>query len=458
MKKISAILLALVMMLSMVAMADTTPNVSKETGTITVTNAVANQEYKAYRILDLELNANGAYLYVANEKWTDFVEENFTIDSDGYVTVGTENDGAELAAAAIAYAEEKNIVAEATKTCAENATSVVFDSMQVGYYLIDSSLGALCVLDTYLNNSVEITDKNDTSTPTLSKKMVGEEGEESTSIQIGETVSFQIDVEAKQGATNYVVHDEMTNGLQLNANTINVKVGSTPLTVGTDYTVITNTEDDCTFEIKFEQSYLDTIGKDGVTIVITYDATVLETAGAEGNSAWLTYGDKGTPTIPDEPKIYTSKIVINKHETGNTTKTLANAKFVLKNDAGEFYKYDETTDTVSWVAAQADATEVITDANGAATFLGLKDGTYYLVETDAPDGYNLVATPTAVTVNAKTETNGVHVVSYPTDVANSTGTELPSTGGMGTTLFYVVGGLMMAAAVVLLVSKKKVNA
>lgn len=459
MKKFSAILLAVIMMLSMVAMAATTANVSDATGTITVDNAVAEQEYNAYRILNLELNDNGAYLYVANEKWIDFVKENFTVDEEtGYVTAGNEDDGKTLAAAAIAYAKENNIEADGTRTCAADANSVVFSEMKVGYYLIDSSLGALCVLDTY-TDSVTIQDKNDTEVPTLIKVMTGEESAESTSIEIGDDVSFSITVGAKKGAKDYVVHDEMSAGLKLKADTVVVKVGETALTANDDYTLVTSLEDGCTFEIQFAQDYLDTIEED-TNIVITYDATVLKTAGTESNEAHLTYGDKDTPTTPDDTKIYTSKIVINKYDgaVADMSKKLADAKFVLKNGTDEnakFYKYDETTDTVSWVAANEEPTEVTTDVNGAATFLGLKDGTYYLVETDAPDGYNLLAGVTTVVVSAKREGN---VVSYTADVANNTGTELPETGGMGTTLFYVVGSLMMAAAVIVLVAKKKVAA
>ena len=115
---------------------------------------------------------------------------------------------------------------------------------------------------------------------------------------------------------------------------------------------------------------------------------------------------------------------------------------------------------VEWVSAEADATHVTTDDNGAAKFDGLKAGTYYLVETKAPTGYNLLNKPVEVTVTKGVESDTTHLlekVNAAAPVANYTGTVLPSTGGIGTTIFYVVGGLLVAGAGIVLITKKRMK-
>ena len=97
-------------------------------------------------------------------------------------------------------------------------------------------------------------------------------------------------------------------------------------------------------------------------------------------------------------------------------------------------------------------------ASGAASFDGLANGTYYLEETAAPAGYNILETPVTVSVNGANATaENISALTVTQNVANNTGTLLPSTGGMGTTIFYVIGSVLVLAAVVLLVTKKRMS-
>ena len=165
-----------------------------------------------------------------------------------------------------------------------------------------------------------------------------------------------------------------------------------------------------------------------------------------------------------------------------TTEThLSGAKFVLYKTVDSknlYYFYNETTDKVEWVTLADDAvaaaitnktiTEVTTDSNGAAKFQGLDTGTYYLHETEAPAGYNLLKGDVTVDITATYGDNGQITSSSATStdngqyqqtqkIENKAGATLPSTGGMGTTLFYVAGAGLVLVAVVLLITRKRMN-
>lgn len=207
----------------------------------------------------------------------------------------------------------------------------------------------------------------------------------------------------------------------------------------------------------------------GQYVFITYSATVNEKAVAriEKNTATLTYSNDPTDhtshgTRTDEEKVYSAKILIDKYEDKNTAVKLEGASFVLYKETTEggatttrYYQYDKTDNAVKWVADKKDATEVTTDDKGAAEFIGLKDGTYYLLETAAPAGYNLLKDPVKVTI---ADANAVEAaLTHKVEVANNTGAELPSTGGPGTTLFYILGGVLAVSAAVLLITKRRMR-
>ena len=162
--------------------------------------------------------------------------------------------------------------------------------------------------------------------------------------------------------------------------------------------------------------------------------------------------------------VFSFNIVINKYAKGNENTKLEGAKFVLKNAENKYYKYDAATKAVTWVDDKSAATEVSTDANGAARFDGLQAGTYSLEETVAPAGYNQLTKDITIVLDQNGSATIDGAASAPgaahsltTGVANSTGTVLPETGGTGTVIFVALGALAVICAGVFLVTNKRMS-
>ena len=181
---------------------------------------------------------------------------------------------------------------------------------------------------------------------------------------------------------------------------------------------------------------------------------------------------------------YSSKLIINKVDGASTTTPLQGAKFVLKAKTigsatgeshetdlttGKYYYYDSTAKDVKWVeitgnptleqlAARTDITVVTTNEQGQANFDGLEDGTYELVEVEAPKGYNLLTSPVEVVIDGADATEAdLSPLTVTTPVENNSGTQLPSTGGIGTTIFYLIGAILVLGAGVVLVTRRRVD-
>ena len=263
-----------------------------------------------------------------------------------------------------------------------------------------------------------------------------------------------------------------------------MKIGSQTLTKGTDYTVDTSEADFAlTIDLLKEENQKKTAKYTyGDEIVITYTATVNELAAGnvENNHATLTYNNdpkdssKKTTTPPVEKEVYSAKIVINKVDGDDKKTKLAGAKFVLRckkpaqaadedeiitAEAGKYYATVSDADKVSWVDSQDDAAVVTTDDKGEASFLGLENGTYELIEIEAPKGYNMKTEPTAVVVNGTDATvEDESSLTVTMDVENLTGALLPATGGTGTALFHIIGAILVFGAGIILVAKKRMSA
>lgn len=484
-KKIAAIMLSIMMVLGMasvVSAAGTTSGTSTTTrGKITINSAVAGQTYKIYRILELEsYNADTkSYAYKATTAWENFIKGDgikgvyVTIDNNGYVTWKEGADPAEFAKKALAYAHNtsNNISNNGSETVEEGSNTVTFDNLDLGYYLVESSVGALCGLTT-TNNEVTIAEKN--GTPSVEKKVQ----EDSTSAwgknntaDIGQIVNFQTTITAQQGAQNYVLHDKMDAGLTF-GGTVTVKRGDTILTTPNDYSLITdaaNITDGCTFEIAFTQAFCNTLAKDD-KIIVTYSATLnddVESNKEYKNETWLKYGENNQ-TNHDITKTKTFELPVFKYTTkdGNKTK-LAGATFTLskKSDGSDPIKLvsngnDATAGDIYRVAKAGDAntvTKVTTPDSGKFTIKGLDADTYYLTETKQPDGYNKLSAPITVVIAE----NGTITVNGQTasvvEVENNTGSLLPSTGGSGTTLIYILGAILVLGSSVVLITKKRMR-
>ena len=477
-RKILNLVLALAMVMGLATTAFATTAFAEEggetttNGSITITNALGGETYNAYQILYLEsYNAEKKiYAYKANHDWeawlrtqTDYV----SFDSQGYVTWVKNASVADFAKAAKGQLSNKTPDGSAKPTADGSAT---ISNLKLGYYLVDSTVGALCELNT-TKPRIEITDKN--TKPTI-EKQVQEDSDGSwgdvNDADIDQTVNFKSTISAKPGARNYVVHDKMDPHLEFDSVT-SITAGDTTLAAGEDYTVVTTgLNDDCTFHIVFTQTYLDSITAD-TKIVINYTAKLTSDAVAGigyDNDTWLAYGDN-QHTEHDTTTTYTWKLPIYKYyKNGEAKKALSGAEFILYKGIDKS-EYAQVTDgkLTGWTKKKAEATTLVSDAKGMIEVEGLDADTYYLEETKAPGGYNKLAgsvtveishtvtnAPAHMTNTLKQDTTVVEKV----EIENKSGFELPSTGGIGTTIFYVLGSILVIGAVVLLIAKKRKSA
>lgn len=457
-------------------------------GSITVDNAVNGKTYTIYRIFDLnDHNTDySAINYKVSEKWANFFKDGakgldyVTIDGMGYVTWKENASAAGFAAEAIKFATDNKIANDGQAVAANG--KVEFTNLTLGYYLVQSELGVLCSLDTTIP-SVTIKEKNSEST--VDKKVQeGSAWKDTNDANIGDTVNFQTTINVIDGQPkNYVLHDKMSEGLTFrteDAAKLTVKIGDKELVRGTDYTLVTEgLTDGCTFEIRF----VDDTDADGVksshalrpndVVTVSYSAllnnkAVIASTG-NPNEAKLTYGDNKN-TEWDTTRTYTWEVEVFKYTKKNDTETpLAGAEFKLYKTVGEKTYYviaDSANKVTGWTEDEAAGTTFTSPENGKFSITGLDTGTYYLKEIKAPAGYNLLQNPIEVVITDSYDnaTNaGTATITYNKDytgevkVLNQTGTELPSTGGMGTTIFYVLGGVLMAGAFVLLVVRKRMR-
>lgn len=477
----------------------TTPTTGK-TGTITINNAIPEQTYTIYKILDLESYSSkvvdgketGNFAYKPSSEWESFIKgknvrDKYFIFDGEYVSWKENADPAEFAKLALDYAKQDGSTVKTSTTntapaasAGQTTSTVTFDKLSLGYYLVDSSVGTLCSLDT-TKPTVEIKEKN--GVPSVEKKVYnGTDYDDSNNANIGDTISFQTTINVKKGATNYILHDKMSKGLTYVKST-NTTVHAYGLNgymwadasqpkLDVDYEIKKdNLGDDCSFHIEFKNSYLEKHAAEEYVIHIAYNAILNENAVIAGegnkNETWLKYGENNnletthptTTTKTFEMNVF--KFYIDKNDS-NTEKGLADAKFTLsKNQNGtdpiKLIDKGSNTYRVAKTDETNTITEVITPDNGRFTIQGLGAGTYYLTETKQPAGYNKLSGPVTVVID---ETGLVKVgesEANPVKVENKSGTVLPSTGGAGTTIIYLIGGALVLGSGVVLVTKRRVK-
>lgn len=460
MKKLASLMLALVMVFSMAMTVTAAKGTNTDDGKITIDNAVKGQTYTIYEILKLESydTDKNAYSYKATDDWVTFINREdikgtyVEVDAQGYVTWKTDASASKFAALAKTYA--KSLSSNQGQAEATSGT-VEFTNLNLGYYLVDSTLGTVCSLDT-TNPTVVIKEKN--GKPTVDKKVQENSNKEwgaKNDASIGDTVNYETTINAVDGdPTNYVLHDKMSEGLTFDPSSVKVTVNGENAETG--WTLKTeDLTDGCTFEISFAD-----VNPNDV-IVVTYSAVLNEKAvistDANTNETWLNYGnDNDQETEKAHTDTYAYKFDLVK--TDSSDKVLAGAEFKLydaQTGGNEITLVKESEGVY-----RVDASGTATIEAGQVTIKGLDSGTYWLEETKAPEGFNKLAERVKVeikganldaTVTGNTWTaGGVHVV-------NNTGTELPSTGGMGTTVFYVLGSILVIGAAVLLITRRRMS-
>ena len=485
-KKIAAIMFAFIMVVSMscnVKADDTTT--ATEKGTITINKAIDGQTYTIYKLLDLEsyvpetATQTGLYSYKPAAEWKSFFEtaeakKYITVDKNGYANWVKGANQAEFAQEALDYATANNISNKGTKPASNN--TVKFEHLDLGYYLVDSSVGSLCVLNT-TNPDLTIAEKN--GVPSVEKGVSNtQNGTYGTSnnASIGDTVNFKTTITAQPGAQNYVLHDKMTDGLTFN-NKVEVKKGESPVATS-DYTLKTSGfTDDCTFEIEFKQNFCDTLIANDI-ITVTYSATLNENAVIAGegnkNETWLKYGDsQSTQPVTTNTKTFEMNVFkfYEDKNNSNAEKGLAGAIFKLTKGSQDaenigFVKTSNVTATDDvYRVAKKDETGTVTTItspkSGKFTIQGLDAGTYYLTETKQPDGYNKLSGPVTVVIDkdgkVKVKNGDAYDEVTQVKVENKSGTVLPSTGGAGTTMIYLIGGALVLGSGVVLATKRRVK-
>ena len=488
MKKLMAALLAVAMVCAMAIPAWAARGSSSTTrGSITINSAVAGEDYTIYKMFKLnsfDTDANdgaGNYSYTVVPDWEDFFKDGaagnsyITLENGHPTWVGAENADTykQFAKAALAYANQKGI--SATKTEKATSTTVKFDNLDLGYYLVDTSLGALCGLDTTKPDAT-INEKNEV--PDIDKKVADSEGNWVTenTAKIGDTVNYKVTITVRTANNRYVLHDTMSKGLTFNKDSVKVTVNNTVVDATNHYTLVTEgLTDGETFNIKFEDSYIATLDAD-TNIVVTYSAVVNAKAkvdpDANTNEAHLVYGNKHE-TTHRETKTYLYEFDLIKF-SGSTKKLLGGAQFKLYDAKTGGNEIKLVKDNTTGIYRVATATEtpvayIETVEGKTVKISGLDKKVYYLDEIVPPAGYNGLTQRVTVdlsTGSKKVTTEYLNDGTYDESLAssiggvavvNNAGTTLPGTGGIGTTIFYVIGGGLMAAAAILLITKKRME-
>ena len=503
-KKLASLLLVLVMVFALA----TTAFAEETTYSITINNSAKDHTYEAYQIFTGDLSGTT----LSNIVWGSGVSEaGQTALGDAAAKAETLKTEADAKAFAKAVAPYLTTAAGSANTVTDG--KYVISGLAAGYYLVKDQDGSLTGdNDSYTEYIIQVvgnvtaTPKSDV--PEVQKKVkdindstdtTKTDWQDSADYDIGDSIPFQLKATLADNVSSYttykvVFHDTLSKGLTYN-NDAKVYIDGTE-TNGFTVTATVNADGTTTLTVSCDDVKALGAGNSSV-ITVEYTAKLNENAvlGSAGNpnEVYLEYSnnpnksENGNNETGETPKdvviVFTYKTIINKVDSEN--KPLTGAAFKLeKLIKGK----DGAADT--WTTVKE---FTVDETTTSFTFSGLDDGQYKLTETKTPAGYNTIdpiyfvieAThdetadaPTLKTLNAYlTDANGnkqtemkdgesvnidlgtvdLTAGSITTTVVNKSGSELPSTGGIGTTIFYVLGGVLVLAAVVLLVTKKRMS-
>ena len=459
------------------------------TASITINNAVENDVLKAYKVVDITYNeASNHVSYAWNSAFADYFAGTTSYNATAYTV--------EQFAALIAdSAELKNVLAglpkyiankkiAAAKTATVTSGTATFADLAMGEYFIRPT-NTTSVYQLMLQKIEPTVDVNNGKYVIDDVEFTAKKAEVSiaktadkTSVTKGEKVAYTVAVDiptysAEATDKTIYVSDLLPDGLTIDTASINVKIGGTAVD-STAYNLNTTATKDYTFKLSVStQQYTNSWANEGgKKLVITYTATlnndnttevnVKETNKATFDYSFYPYVENSHKQKTDTVDVTTFAIKIDKYVNGSPNTKLADAKFDLyrtatteETNAGGTENIPHTN--VPGIRLERD---LVTDDNGSVTFKKYEaNGTkydYYLVETQAPHGYNILAEAVKVNFTDAEATNGVYTVKVP----NSSGITLPITGDEGIVIFTVIGIAFMGGAVILFVlfhKKAKAN-
>lgn len=501
-RKLTSLLLALVMVFALAATAfaqDVT--VTGGTGSITISNAAKGETYAIYKLFDATVSAdNTSIAYTGTIP--DSLNTYFAADANGYISATADaKNGANMSDGLKAALKAWTTTARATSAAESDGSALNFKELAYGYYVVTTTQGDQVIsVDSTMPN-VTIVDKNSSTPSDLSKTATATGTDKSFSI--GDTVTYTVHFktsnydgrgEAAKKIVSYTIEDTLPEFLSgVDVTSIIVDNDGDDTTTD-DRTNVTAQFVDKKIVIDwYDEANSKFLHDNGATVTITYTAKVTDKALIDGNGntnkvtvTWTTEG--GESPVPGklekEETIYTYAIALKKVD--NKGKALPGAVF-------EFPFYVKSTADTDGAYIYAGTTagegegltnQITTPEGGVIVVKGVKAGNYEITEVTAPAGYNKLTAP--VTVEAvKTGETSTHTTVYldengnvtnettakvtevkvdidaiaakPVVVVNQAGTELPSTGGMGTTIFYVLGAVLVVGAGVLLVTKKRMS-
>lgn len=496
-RKLASLLLALVMVFALATTAFATEGATPTTGngSITISNAAKGETYTIYKLFDATVNADGSSIAYTGDI-PDGLNTYFVKDTNGYISAtGEAKDGDKMSAGLEAALKTWAETATSTSHAVSDGSALKFNGLLLGYYVVTTSQGEQLISVDSTMKDVTIVDKNSSTPKDLHKNADVDD------VSIGDTVTYTVSFktsnyygagEAAKEIVSYTIEDTLPEFLS-NVDVIRIIVDndgkSETIDDQKDVTVQFNTDKKIVIDW-YDEDNSKFLYNNGATVTITYTAVVTDKAAIDGegntNNVTVTWTTKGSAEPDPNNKIDTKETIftyaIALKKVNNEGKALSGAifefPFYVKStpDANGAYIYAGTK------AAEGLTNQITTPPNGVIVVKGVKTGSYDIKEIKAPDGYNRLTTSVIVNATKTSETTTSKTVYLdengdPTDevtetvvkveladiaatavvVVNKAGTELPSTGGMGTTVFYVLGTVLVLGAVVLLVTKKRMS-